>query len=485
MEIIVKESMDLLIMDTLIYNKILAIEEQIDALYKNFNQLLLKTYPGHEIQNMIYEVREICKSYKHRLNEYKQSNNINFNEFMIFCRLFMEFYSRVECILNCNTKNHPTEIMIPIKEILSHFSTKSVFITEPRWEINFAVGKIFDRDFKDTLIQSNININSNLDIILLRFPRIHQENILLGGIMAHELGHYFDIHYGLDITEKIIPKIIQEIDINRYVPLYQTVNQNQTFIKDELKALLPNVVMRKWIKELVADIIGIMLYGLSSYFAAEQLILYLSDIQMINEHVLKDRFSITHPRNLLRNTVKKMALEKLDYYVYLKEDVIECINRYSVEWEKANVEIFRPIAFYNNGSRLIIDSQYLNLLEEDLESRLDMIFEMTLSEISSLPYDIIYKPQLLKDEVVPLVDKIVKLIPPNEIDGNPVQSVSIINAGWIAYLLHNEEIKEKWSNSTGECDENLTRKVLDNLLKKATVSANVHRRWRDASQQQG
>lgn len=134
------------------------------------------------------------------------------------------------------------------------------------------------------------------------------------------------------------------------------------------------------------------------------------------------------------------------------------------------------IGSLNNVS---ITVNYLLELEKDIEDSFEFMVELISKELNSISSKIIFDSSKYKDKIPKLVEKIVNIIPTNELDGEPVHSVSIINAGGIAYIFKFEEIKTNIISS-GECsiDELQIKEITDNLLKKATLSANIHRRWK-------
>lgn len=147
--------------------------------------------------------------------------------------------------------------------------------------------------------------------------------------MSHELGHYFDLHYSLNITEKILIYMINNIDLSKYKAILSGVNNNLSINEIWLKGNLPMLFMRQWIKEVVADIIGIALYGVASYFVGEHLASFLSDFDN-NKDIYISKFSPSHPRNSFRNKIKIMYMDKSGYFDNLSKEIKEKIHEYEV-----------------------------------------------------------------------------------------------------------------------------------------------------------
>ena len=90
------------------------------------------------------------------------------------------------------------------------------------------------------------------------------------------------------------------------------------------------------------------------------------------------------------------------------------------------------IGSLNNVS---ITVNYLLELEKDIEDSFEFMVELISKELNSISSKIIFDSSKYKDKIPKLVEKIVNIIPTNELDGEPVHSVSIINAGGIAYIF--------------------------------------------------
>lgn len=472
-------------MNILINSKIVAMQEHINALLERFEKLQLQTYPKKEVKDIIVYMSSIAEQFNVKLLEYQRSDkDIDVDTFNLLNELFYHFYYYVGRVVNCDIRNHPREMMIPVKDTLNKLNSRHKFITVPSWEINYSIGPIMHDELKETLYSTGFEIDKELKIVQLVFPTLHQDNILLGGIMSHELGHYLDLHYSLNITENIIPQIINSMNIEKYALEHYVNNgiQDQKLKESIVKGLLPECVLRSWISEIVADIIGILIYGISSYFSTEQISRYYNQIYKQNYETLTDKFSESHPRDALRNLVRKITIQKMYTKEQLDDQIRTIIENNQEEWNKA--AIYRPeVKFHedDNSGFMRIDGEYYSSLENDIKRNLDFIIEKTIKILKEESEDLIYKPQYMNEYVCPMVQKIKKLIPPNEFNGQPIDSISIINAGWITYLLHKDAIKSQIIIKDELNEDREIRKIIDNLIKKATLSSNIHRGWIDAT----
>lgn len=459
-------------------NKLRSLEEQMILLENKFNDLSLQIYPNKNIKDMIDYYHDVFYKLKKCLEDYLSDPTRDASKIAYLEIAVRIVYAYVGMIESCDIRNQPTETMIPIMNIINTIGNSHVFITEPKWEFNYAVGPLALSNSTSILRQCDKEIYDQPKVIRLLFPKLYQNNILYGAVMSHEIGHYLDLHYTLDSSEKILVKLMSRINLQNYLKFFVTSDPTLTnSILGIIKSCLPSCVMRNWINEIVADIVGIILYGPASYFSCEHVAIYYSKIR--GEQYI-DSFSKTHPRNAIRNVVRYRTLEKMRYFDYMDDDLKRILHEYSDQWKKALVESFdgKEITVYNSVN-LLYKSTFLVQLEKDIKDNIEWIIDDVVLDVESLSEDIVYNSTNFSDYIPRLVKKLVNLVPPNELDCEPVDSISIINAGWYTYLLKNEELKPQISSM-----ENYDiKQVVNNLIKKALNAADVHRRWKDVNLQ--
>ncbi|MBK1809709.1 hypothetical protein JHL18_03530 [Clostridium sp. YIM B02505] len=473
-------------MNFLISNKLITLKEQVDVLKIKFKELTLMSYPDSNIEIVINYMSDIANKLDERLSYYNE-NGINNWELKLISKVIQAFYNMVGYIAKCDVKNHPREIMIPIRELLNNTEKDHIFITEPQWELNYSVGLLMNKNFKEALKMCGIVLEEDINIIKLAFPKLHQDNILGGAIMAHELGHYFDLHYSLELSEKAIVQIINSIDLDKYISNIYSHMKEYTQDLEEMKRILksniPNIILRSWIQETVADILGIAFYGLASFLASENLSIYYSDINESQSQFLQ-QFSITHPRDSFRNYIRIATLAKLGYLEKVDGKILSKLEEYQKQWEESTTAPFRAISYQvSDVISIIVNNRYLLNLENDIKCNLDWIIDFVLDEIKSVSGELIYESDEFVKDIHSLIEKITMVIPPNEIDRSPVNSVSIINSGWISYILNSEDIKNTMGGYNGASKEIDVKNLINSLLKKATLTSNIHRRWINATSQ--
>lgn len=467
-------------MNYLISNKLITLKEQIDVLKIKFKELKMLSYPDSNNEVVIDFMDNIANKIDTRLAYFK-NNGISNEELGLMSALIQIFYERVGCVANCDARNHPREIMIPIKELLSFTNKQHIFITEPQWELNYSVGKLLNEQYIDALKVCGVILDSDIDVIKLAFPKLHQDDILGGAIMSHELGHYIDLHYSLDLSEKIIVKLMSSINIDKYMK-YIYISIPESVVKPDeirtiLKSKIPDLILRNWVKEVVADILGVIFYGVASYLSAENLSIYYTGINNTQTQFVQ-QFATTHPRDGLRNYIRFITLSQLGYLDVCDKILINKLDEYSKQWKESITGPFKSINYnINDIAYFVINNNYLLSLENDIKSNIVWIIDLIINDIRTVSSDLIYSCDKYADEVPSLIEKIKNIIPPNEIGGVPANSISIINAGWVAYILHFDNIKASLNSNELNGSSIDVKKVINNLIKKATLASSIHRRW--------
>lgn len=467
-------------------HKLRSLKEEIHVIKIKFRELKLLTYPDSDVKQVITYMEYLADEIDQKIDEYK-NQDIDMIKLSYLSDVVRIYYNSVCCILNSDIRSNPREIMIPIKEILKKIDHTHLFITEPLIELNYAVGSILPNEYFLKLLSGIGIINKkHIKIIRLLFPILHQSDILGGAVMGHELGHYLDIHYPLNLTEKIVVEFINKINYQEYVEFFgkkdkdYQVNFNP---RDIVKSELPNFVLKNWVKEIVADIIGTLLYGVASYFSLQQILSISASIDK-NTGECCQNFSETHPRNSMRTFVIIETLRKMKLFDNIDEELSGKIYEYQAIWDRSSDKIFNNkyyITKIDNNINILINSKYLSKLETDLKNNLEWIISKILEEINNISDEIIYDFTRFKEDIPKSVENILNIIPPNEIDGQPLDSISILNAGWIAYMTKFNQIKDNLSSEESYFVDFEVKEIIDNLLKKATISSNIHRRWIDAT----
>ncbi len=446
--------------------------EQSYSLAKYINKLESNSYPTEEITLFLLEIKHVNEQFLEKF-KIENASTITQQEMKFLNSLFLHFHNLVKSIAQSNTYNHPLEVMLPITEIVNKIGESPEFITEPTWEINYAIGDLWS-NFANVINKNGIAQVTEKKRIVTKFPMLHKDNVLLGCIMGHELGHYLDLHHSFNITEQLLSIINNDEGFEKLLPYIRctTSEADKSTLLVVLKEFVKNVCLESWLKEFVADISGIILYGPSSHFSCEQIFMIYG---VADSSHLIDSFSGTHPKSYTRSKVRNYALESLGYN-NLPDKIKEVVSEMDQAWESAPVNETNQLLnqdYLNNNFTMLFNNESLSIIDSILVENLETIFEKVYK---SLPEAIHYNPDTFTSTAIPLASKLSRLIPPNELEGGPVDSISILNAGWLAYYMFGEKIKSERGLNQDEGDSEL-RDILNNLIKKALTAASIHRRW--------
>lgn len=460
----------------MIENNYLTLKNRATAVYKLIMKHQKKNYPIPYLNDLFVELETIYTMFIKKYFASEDGLEISAGELFKINRFINTTNELVLATLNnASTINNPKAITIPIKEKLEKSNGSAVYVPELIWMVNYYVGEIsgvYNR------IVKSIGLDSSLGIHLYRFgiPHFYQDDVLMSGIIGHELGHYFDLYGGLDISEKILAKLTNDSNFIDSLLQFVVCENNETLDtgskQEVVKMFLIQHHMKNWIREFIADVLGIVFYGPASFFASERLI---QSVNFNNEDIdSSDLVSITHPCNLLRLNIKKLALKKMGYD-NLPDPFVSEIEKSTLVWERASRIYNRDVRIIGKvrGKNVGFDANpaSLSLIEEYLSTHFEYIIEFCLSEV---PEELVYHTKAMEDSIEILANKLGQLLPPNELHHNvPSDSISIINAGWLAYFLPSQLLISKYKNN----DELL--EAINNMLIRSLEVASIHRRWID------
>ncbi|MCA1060145.1 hypothetical protein LCL96_14500 [Rossellomorea aquimaris] len=457
--------------------------DQAFALFNQIEKLKLTSYPSIEASNFVEELSAICNLL---LKKFELIPNSSYSEIILYRQALNYLQKIVSFISQANITHHPMEVMVPAKELILKFGDETLFFTQPVWILNYAIGDVWSK-FSNNL--SRLLPELDLDLkkkILIQFPIIHKDDVLLGCVMGHELGHYFDLHTNLNISASLLPKLLQHKNINnlkdyvqlKIIPPNIKLNSEQEdrIKKDLVVKVLGEDYLVNWLKEFVADIVGILLYGPASHFSGDSIFTFSS---LSENGSLSDSYSPTHPRSSIRSLIRLRTFAQLGYDQIFDQDIKNSIEISKQKWEHANTNSARSFLDGEINDtllyRLTLNEESYPLIENILMENLDYIIDFI---VSTIPGDLHYTAQQYNSLVPKLSKKVSNFIPPNELFDGPVDSISILNAGWHAYIVYKDTLSDNLVEH--EQDYNI-REMINNLIKKALMSAHIHRRWNDVS----
>lgn len=275
----------------------------------------------------------------------------------------------------------------------------------------------------------------------LPFPRQENHNILLHGMIMHELGHLKNF-----VDEIIEHAITPQIPSQKITTLVERIQKRQPlgiqpngqlifdFDPTELKLYVYErckIILNNWISEIFADIFATRVIGLAYFFSFVDLTLSVYGLEGLSS------ISDTHPPPIYRMSIIWEYLQKKMGYTESNIDVTA--KKMIREWD-----IFVKQAKYKQYRINRIDDlqeMVFNYIKDNMHNNIQ-IQQRIIDSVSIQEYDVTkYNsnvPKIVKDYIlrgVPPIDEWSEKDKKNY----PFDYVSILNAGWTVYLNNLED----------------------------------------------
>ena len=227
------------------------------------------------------------------------------------------------------------------------------------------------------------------------------------------------------------------------------------FVEEDYKSRLTvefGEIIRKWLDELVSDIISIHLFGPAYLFAFSEFVISRSDVT---------KYSPTHPPPFIRIKCMLKLMKELGF---------------STDFRRFK-KTYRRIEYYGKVSDKTFVSKHktkLTLKNMILEKAILGLFTSAKKQVSTIvkpdkrPYDL--------HDVNHAIESFKNLIPGNEIllytekESRPIDAISILNAAWIVRLNYMEELYSLLPNT----EKPIVRDILDRLVLKSLDLQEFH-----------
>ena len=351
-------------------------------------------------------------------------------------------------IVNSQSQYTPAPFIPCLENLVEKYIPGGYIIVKSAWNFNYSFAEI-SQYIKNMLVYSGISIDNDFPehLVYLSFPRVEKENVLLHCVFAHEIGHFFNTvkeisnHISIHIED---PKILVTIP-SLYSQLLRSI--------------------QSWYKELVSDVFGIHLFGPAYFCSFTELGLSFS--------LLNDA-SLEHPPALMRLKLMMSVLKNLGFLDYSQDmdrttNSVDNINYYKFfeNWEKfldTNESLFSNPLYY-------LISQSVSTVHTDIKGKVKEFIK-----------DNGYSADEFRSEVPPLIERVLKLIPPNEIisknneDTKIPNFVSIINSCWMVYSVKMHSLYDLLGTETWE-EKFQVKTMLNNLALKAIEYNTINKAW--------
>lgn len=434
------------------------IANEAAALGRRLQSLSLKNYPSTGLKQFIDEELtpindELRKIFLDEAESLKQNAGSQPPDRISRTFDLWQGLSRiVEAISGADLKSHPLEVMMYFKDVVRALDGDNVeFITSPANVMNFTIEEVWLPFKSDLENYAGLKRQRDTRFVHFTFPVLHKDNALLGAIYAHELGHYIDRRNKL--TEQLFVEASKHVNLSH---LSQALQKSIPAIT----GLMSNVVLGPWIREIVADTIAIHLLGPAFHFAAVSVDAFYAGTVYPN---VRDQVSIRHPSDSLRARHRVKLLDQLGFLAACPSDVQTRIRDIHDSWKHSH----RVYDYPENHTIYDLMEPVLESIIPSIEQRVETV----------LPQEV----RLKVSDLDPVADRLVSdriswLIPPNELDGQPVSPGAILNAGWIAYHTELERIRSRIKVYEPEDKRFELIEALNGLIRHALYAARAHRR---------
>ncbi|ARP44303.1 MULTISPECIES: hypothetical protein [Bacillaceae] len=374
-------------------------------------------------------------------------------------------------ISGTDLKSYPLEIMEIFKEMIKNIDGENFeLLTSPIDQLNFTFQEIWHPIKKLLENEVGVTSNNNKKFVKLTFPSQHKDNVFLSGIYAHEIGHYFDRNRGL-WSKIFAQKVLSHPYLNKLGKFFFKQNNHPASIA-EISSFLHDTVLGAWLREAIADCVAIYLLGPAFIFSSSDLLTSVVGTQIIQTGSLIDVPSHTHPRDGLRFKFQLSVLRKLKLYDPLHEKIKEILDTLEKDWEQAQV-VYQPNIISRNYISFMLNQESYQILERIWEECLSLV----VNEVEALIGDNLMKPCHIEEAMRLAEERIKWLVPPNELDGKPANAKAILNSGWFAKLLGDNEILSRVQSLDGEKSEYNFLGLLNGLMKYALHASTIQERW--------
>ena len=360
----------------------------------------------------------------------------------------------------------PGQLIQRLRRYVRSIIPESEIFVSAKAELNYSIldiakplRKLFSDSLSDTPLQSSCQLLPQL-LFVVNIPAVEAGEILIHGLLAHELGHPLYEKHAL--ADKLLPNIkVKDELIKNLVKVLSEARKGQQNPTPELslrERVTEEVTSRTagWVVELSCDAIGIRLFGPAMFFAAVHLMIAFKHL---------DEGSKTHPPSRLRIKLMIRMLKQL-YSVDKWHDQLQAFMR---DLDEISADAIAARNMFDQLAIESIDDRALDLIADTSS--------LAVLETQS------YGAKQYADDSTDLTRLLINYIPPGERGSYgyaaSVELASIINAGWHVFLCDFETFRK--GLHVGDREARLAAKTkLHELILKALEISEMKTAWEEA-----
>ncbi len=357
----------------------------------------------------------------------------------------------------------PGQLIQPFRRFVQSVVPSAELIVSSKPELNYSIREIagpIRQSLADTPLMNSCD-NLPEFLFVVNIPSIEFEQILIHGVISHELGHaLYDKNRLADVLlpqvkirqdlVKALAKVVATADQQNFPPMAEVWLRQQVTDQVTLR-------VTRWLMELSSDAIGIRLFGPALYLAA---------IHLLNSFKHLDHASASHPPTRLRVKLMTRMLKE----IYAVDRWHKELQEFVASWDEVSGS---PAAI-----RLPYDQIALETVDQD-----DVLQKISDASTAAIPREKQYSAERFAKDVESLPPLVVNLIPPGELGGLgsevPVDFVSIINAGWYVYMCEFDDFRKRL-NPAESADRLASSAKLQHIVLKALEISETRIAWEEA-----
>jgi hypothetical protein len=374
------------------------------------------------------------------------------------CRILRIIGSHIRYIESANSSRVPAQLIAPVEDLIGKLQSKAIVVLRVQWSFNYSVFDIIEnyrRMLQQLLGQPILDqvFGPVAACYIVGVPSIERSSVLLHATLGHEIGHRLATSFlNAEDQKPLLSAVLASMgDLTWHHPKAKDL---PPLFKFPLRQQLADRILkvrRRALEELIPDIVGYRVFGLSAIFALHHLA--LSDVL----DALPAEQTRWYPpwRLRLRSLLLEAHQDKLPYLISTFDgpDPLPNVRQAALQ----RIEILNNLVTDTSDWTAVNGDPFFLRAYADVVAALEQARTYVTTQLSGVSYT----SALFRSEVSSLITRLALGIPPDELnDGRTPDFRSAIAAGWL-YRLARLPIPYPSPRSwRAEDDETLNRLVL-------------------------
>jgi len=477
-----------------------AVLRQSHALETRLRTVRADTYASPRIRVLLEATSELNHAIRNRFATYDPAQSSALAERSLERLWFAMVELRMvvlPAIEQGSVRARPIEVMLAIEQLFKAALKEEVVVLASPGELHeYAALDLWRRP---AVAAAELGLEPRLEragvrFIRLRFSEVERDNVFLHCNLVHEIGHelirpfHWDDELGTilgdDAIRSLRARVHPQAEFAALAEDDQALVMHELLARDD-EAYASSGVLLNWLDELLADLVALVILGPAAALAAAE---------WLNLHTIEsaDRWSRTHPRWSFRIDLERHYLDREIDGACLSEELAsypQALN-YLENTQARHVASSLPLDAPGSESAgtfsLARDEIFFGALEQTLRNKWPDLIETVESCLADAGMQL--SPREFREEVPPLVEKLMCLIPPSTTgegeDQRPASYRAIVNAGAMVRFDRLSELVA--AVPALKADEERARgaglfradELISGLVRKAIADALIFERWR-------